>query len=108
MPMKMRIRMTIWIGILSFLVWVSPAHAVAYKYTIIDYPGEPSSFIYGINSSGTEMVGWLPSGHGFKTDGKVFTPVDVPGYPPTYALGINAAGKIVGQCFSGSPAAALS
>ena len=101
MSVKMRLRMILWICILSFSVWVLPAHAISYKYTTIDYPGEPGSMLYGINPSGTEMVGFYFPLRGFKTDGKVFTPVGVPDYTNTVALGINAAGKIVGWCSPG-------
>jgi hypothetical protein len=97
----MRLRMILWMCILSFSVWVLPAHAISYKYTTIDYPGEPGSILYGMNSSGTEMVGFYFPLRGFQTDGKVFTPVAVPDYLNTVALGINVAGKIVGWCSPG-------
>jgi uncharacterized membrane protein len=101
MSVKMRLRMTLWICLVSFLVWVLPAQAISYKYITIDYPGEPGNTLYGINSSGTEMVGFHFPLRGFKTDGKVFTPVAVPSYVNTVALGINTAGKIVGFCSPG-------
>ena len=62
MSVKMRLRMTLWICIFSFFVWGSAAQAASYRYTTIDYPGASSTWLYGINSSGTEMVGWFGGG----------------------------------------------
>lgn len=96
----MHLRIALWMAILAFLVWVPTAQAISYKYTTIDYPGALNSFLCGLNSSGTEMVGYYPPLHGFRTDGKTFTLIDVPGYSRTSALGVNNASKIAGRCGS--------
>jgi hypothetical protein len=70
-------------------------------YSSFDYPGASSTQGYGMNTAGTIVGIYFPSGsvngHAFEKIGSTFTNIDPPGIMSAVALGINAPGDVIGE-----------
>jgi probable HAF family extracellular repeat protein len=74
-----------------------PAHAIPYRFTLLDVPGATDTSALGLNNRG-QIVGDYSdtSGHGFLYAGGTFTALNAPGATGTIAFGINRVGQVVG------------
>jgi probable HAF family extracellular repeat protein len=89
---------------LAVLLLASASLALAQgTYTQIDYPGAISTQVWGINSAGDIVGGYVDSSgdnHGFLLSGGAYTTIDDPDVPGASVVGINDVGQVVGNNWS--------